>query len=224
MFGYPTGIGALVARRDALARLRRPWFAGGTVTYASVQLGTHQLRAHHEGFEDGTPDFLGLGALDAGFDVLSDVSMPRLSAHVARMTRVLIDELGALRHSTGAPLVRLHGPGCAGDRGGTVAFTLWSPEGRPIPYWIAEARAAAARVAVRGGCFCNPGASEAAFGLPAAASRTCFEANDDGFNVQHFSECLGGTTPVGAIRASVGLATNRDDIRRAVDVVASFRH
>src|SRR6185436_2669316 len=30
LFGYPTGLGALVARREALARLRRPWFAGGT--------------------------------------------------------------------------------------------------------------------------------------------------------------------------------------------------
>ena len=31
MFGLPTGVGALIARRDALARLQRPWFAGGTV-------------------------------------------------------------------------------------------------------------------------------------------------------------------------------------------------
>ena len=30
MFGYPTGVGCLLARRDALVRLRRPWFAGGT--------------------------------------------------------------------------------------------------------------------------------------------------------------------------------------------------
>jgi selenocysteine lyase/cysteine desulfurase len=37
MFGYPTGIGALLARRDALAVLRRPWFAGGTIDVASVQ-------------------------------------------------------------------------------------------------------------------------------------------------------------------------------------------
>src|SRR6185436_10573391 len=36
LFGYPTGLGALIARRDALARLRRPWFAGGTVAWASV--------------------------------------------------------------------------------------------------------------------------------------------------------------------------------------------
>ncbi|MGH2588632.1 MAG: aminotransferase class V-fold PLP-dependent enzyme, partial [Dehalococcoidia bacterium] len=31
MFGYPTGVGCLIARRAALAKLRRPWFAGGTV-------------------------------------------------------------------------------------------------------------------------------------------------------------------------------------------------
>jgi molybdenum cofactor sulfurtransferase len=36
MFGYPTGLGALIARRDRLHKLQRPWFAGGTITVASV--------------------------------------------------------------------------------------------------------------------------------------------------------------------------------------------
>ena len=31
MFGFPTGVGALIARESFLARLERPWFAGGTV-------------------------------------------------------------------------------------------------------------------------------------------------------------------------------------------------
>jgi len=223
MFGYPTGVGALVARRDALARLERPWFAGGTVAYASVQLGTFCRREGHDGFEDGTPNFLAIAALDAGFNVLSDVSMPRLAGHVAHLTRRLLEDLAAMRHSNGAPLVRVHGPGGAGDRGGTVAFTLWTSDGRPIPYWAVEARAADARVAIRGGCFCNPGASESAFNLPAAASARCFESGKGDFTVQHFSECLGDTIPVGAIRASVGLATNRHDVQRLIDVVASFR-
>lgn len=30
MFGYPTGVGALVVKKSFLAQLRRPWFAGGT--------------------------------------------------------------------------------------------------------------------------------------------------------------------------------------------------
>ena len=37
IFGYPTGVGILLARREALAKLKRPWFAGGTITVASVQ-------------------------------------------------------------------------------------------------------------------------------------------------------------------------------------------
>ena len=37
IFGYPTGVGALLARKAALEKLRRPWFAGGTITIASVQ-------------------------------------------------------------------------------------------------------------------------------------------------------------------------------------------
>jgi len=37
MFGYPTGLGALIARKEALAKLHRPLFAVGTFTLASVQ-------------------------------------------------------------------------------------------------------------------------------------------------------------------------------------------
>jgi selenocysteine lyase/cysteine desulfurase len=36
MFGYPTGVGALIGKREALRKLRRPWFAGGTITVVSV--------------------------------------------------------------------------------------------------------------------------------------------------------------------------------------------
>ncbi|HEX9733878.1 MAG TPA: aminotransferase class V-fold PLP-dependent enzyme, partial [Thermoanaerobaculia bacterium] len=32
MFGYPTGVGALIGRRQALEKLHRPWFAGGTIS------------------------------------------------------------------------------------------------------------------------------------------------------------------------------------------------
>ncbi len=37
MFGYPTGIGALIARRNAVRNSTGPWFAGGTTSVASVR-------------------------------------------------------------------------------------------------------------------------------------------------------------------------------------------
>ena len=36
MFGFPTGVGALVVREDFLRILNRPWFAGGTVDVVQV--------------------------------------------------------------------------------------------------------------------------------------------------------------------------------------------
>jgi selenocysteine lyase/cysteine desulfurase len=54
MFGFPTGVGCLLARRDALARLRRPWFSGGTIWGVSVQDGWHRMLRDEGAFEDGT--------------------------------------------------------------------------------------------------------------------------------------------------------------------------
>ena len=52
MFGYPTGVGALVIKTAFLAQLKRPWFAGGTVDIVQVP-GNIITRAcqPHEQFE-----------------------------------------------------------------------------------------------------------------------------------------------------------------------------
>ena len=95
--------------------------------YASVQQNSHRLLEHAEGFEDGTPHFLGVSALDYGFQLLEGVTMPRLKMHVERLTSRLLEELASLRHSNGQRLVWIHGPADLHDRGGTVAFNLSDP-------------------------------------------------------------------------------------------------
>jgi len=52
MFGYPTGVGALVARKSFLAKLRRPYFGGGTVEVVQCP-GTivHESPVQYERFE-----------------------------------------------------------------------------------------------------------------------------------------------------------------------------
>jgi selenocysteine lyase/cysteine desulfurase len=220
LFGYPTSLGALIARRDALARLRRPWFAGGTVAFASVAADVHRLHTGPDGFEDGTPDFLGIAALASGFALLGEVGPARLASRIAGLTAHLLAGLGALRHGGGAPVVRLYGPATVADRGGTVAFNVCDARGEPVPYPVVEARARDAGVALRGGCFCNPGAAEAAFALPPVALAACLADSGAAFSPARLAACLGRT--VGAVRLSLGLANHRRDIDRAVAVVASF--
>lgn len=221
LFGYPTGLGALVMRRDAMSRLRRPWFAGGTVRYASVQADVHRLHDGAEGFEDGTPDFLGIAALPAGFALLDEVGMPRLAARVAALAALLFERLRDLRHANGAPLVRVYGPADPAARGGAVTFNVLDAHGAALPYAGVEAAARDAGISVRGGCFCNPGAAEAAFGAEPAQLAQCLAALGDAFTPPRLSACTGKTA--GAIRASVGLANDAGDIARLAELLATFR-
>ena len=226
LFGLPTGIGALVARRDALARLRRPWFSGGTVEYVSVQNDRHSRLPGALGFEDGTPNFLGAATLPAGFALLADVGIDRVSGHVACLTNAMLQELLALRHETGSPVARLYGPSNCRERGGTIAFNVLTKDGTVVPYWSVDERAHVRRVAVRGGCFCNPGAAETAFAFdPDLAARCLAEAGPQGqFTIQRFAECMGRDrrTAVGAVRLSLGMASNLADVGRVIELVRSF--
>ncbi|HEX2076326.1 MAG TPA: aminotransferase class V-fold PLP-dependent enzyme [Longimicrobium sp.] len=223
MFGYPTGVGALIARRPALRMLERPWFAGGTVDFVSTQTGTHLLRHGAEGLEDGTPNFLAAPAVQAGLALLERVEMDALSAHVAALTRALLHGLWSLRHSDGAPLVAIYGPVGMRDRGGTVALNVLRPDGSVVDYRVVEARARQAGISVRGGCFCNPGAAEHAFGFTPRESARCFgAAAAEGFDLDRLRACMRGR-PVGAVRVSVGMANVEADVTRFLELLAGFR-
>lgn len=223
MFGYPTGIGALIARREALRLLERPWFAGGTVDFVSTQTGTHLLSAGAEGLEDGTPSFLAAPAVQAGLEMMERVGMDRLGAHVSSLTRVLLHGLWSMRHSCGAPLVAILGPVGMRERGGTVALNVLRPDGSVVDYRVVEARAREAGISVRGGCFCNPGAAEHAFGFTPEDSARCFGvAAVEGFDLDRLRACMRGR-PVGAIRVSPGMASVEADLARFLNLLGDFR-
>ena len=63
MFGYPTGIGALIIRKAVFQKLKRPWFAGGTVNFADVYRFMHFAA----GFRDKTNMNIG----EVTFDIQS---------------------------------------------------------------------------------------------------------------------------------------------------------
>ena len=220
MFGYPSGVGALVARREALAELERPWFAGGTVLYASVQNDVHRLLPGADAFHDGTPNFLALPAVTAGLAFLDDVGMTHIHRHVGGLLKRLLQQLGALAHGDGRRLVKIYGPETLERRGATVAFNLMNRHGAPVPYDVVEARAASRQISLRGGCFCNPGASEAAFGLEPAVMQRCFDELGAEFTPQGLAACLG--KPAGAVRVSLGMATDAADIERLVSFLDTF--
>jgi selenocysteine lyase/cysteine desulfurase len=210
MFGYPTGVGALVARREALARLHRPWFAGGSIAVASVQADRFVPAAGEAAFEDGTLDYLEIPAVAYGLDLLDEIGVDTVERRLEALTGWLLAALGGLAHGNGRPLVRVYGPRTNDGRGATVAFNLADRDGRVIDHRRVEAAANARRISLRTGCFCNPGAGELALGLGRAELERCFRAAPGGMTYDDFRGCIhhGGT---GAVRVSLGLVSDFGD-------------
>jgi selenocysteine lyase/cysteine desulfurase len=221
MFGYPTGVGALVARRAALARLHRPWFAGGTISVASVQADRHTLAEGEAAFEDGTLDYAGIPALAAGFDLLEELGLERIQARVRALTGWTLDQLGELRHANGSPLARIYGPRTLEGRGGTVTFNLFDAAGRFVDHALVERQAAARGISLRTGCFCNPGAGELALGIERGEIASCFRRADGHLTYDDFRRCIDGKS-TGAVRASFGWASSFADVEAFLDFARSL--
>jgi selenocysteine lyase/cysteine desulfurase len=215
MFGYPTGVGCLLARKAALAKLRRPWFSGGTITLSSVLAADatgsgFYLKPGEEGFEDGTINYLMLPAVEIGLRYLEAIGMETIHERVRCLTGWLIEQLLDLRHSSGQPVVQIYGPITTERRGGTIAFNVCSPSGEILDCYAIQEEANQHELSVRSGCFCNPGVREIALGFVREDLASAFRQKARQ-TYEQFLHVIDDRTQ-GALRVSVGLATNFSDV------------
>lgn len=223
IFGYPTGLGALIMRREAARKMRRPWFAGGTITIASVQGDGHYLADDEVAFEDGTVDYLNIPAVEIGLRHVESVGIDTIHDRVLALTGWLLAELQGLRHSNGRPLLKVHGPTDTTARGGTITVSFVDPAGEHLDEQRIEELAGQAHISVRTGCFCNPGAGEIAHGLSQGEMCAVFASGQrvtfDELRVRMRDEVH---KSVASIRISLGIASNFRDVYRLAEFARSF--
>lgn len=220
MFGYPTGLGALLIHKDSYHLLEKPWFAGGTVTLASVMADGFILDKAHTRFEDGTINYLGIPAIKMGLDYLTEAGIDRINKRVSILTSYLIKELMEIRHGNGHPVVRIFGPGDEEGRGGTIILNLFDQDGEIVPFQEVEQRANEMNFSIRTGCFCNPGIDEISNVLNRGELQDFFDSHKDG-SYQEMQESLEKMR--GAIRISLGIVSNFADVRRFLRFLSYYQ-
>jgi molybdenum cofactor sulfurtransferase len=220
IFGYPTGVGALIAKRSALSRLKRPWFAGGTITVASVQGDRHFLHSGSEGFEDGTLNYLALPAVEIGIKHIQKIGYETIHKRVSCLTGWLLEKLHGLKHSNGHRVVTIYGPVNMRERGGTITLNFFDPDGHFVDHIKVERYANQKNISLRTGCFCNPGGGELALGLSAGELNTCFGLKPR-MEYEDFRRCINDKS-TGAVRISVGLVSNFEDVYHFIDFIKMF--
>jgi molybdenum cofactor sulfurtransferase len=215
MFGYPTGLGCLIIRKDAYPRLHKKWFAGGSILLVSVMKDFYAPEAlGYARFEDGTVNFAMIPAIKAGLEFLK--SLNGTGAHATSIATELYDQLTYMGDWFNKPIIH-------SARGNdTVTFSI-KKDGKIVDAWLFEQFANARGVFVRTGCFCNPGVNEKVFGYTIEAYERLY--NDKimptAITIDKLRE-FSGDAPIGAIRASFGYANSFADVEHICHVVREF--
>ncbi|CAE6466620.1 unnamed protein product [Rhizoctonia solani] len=148
MFGFPTGVGALIAKKGFLDILERPWFAGGAVDLVQVP-GVIATPAEciSSRFEEGTINYLTLPAVTAGINTLSKY-MNLLPIRLSSLYHYLYSQLSMLQYpDTGTPVVQIltgepSPPSTAPPHGYVLSFLILDRKGEMVPLSHIEALAA----------------------------------------------------------------------------------
>lgn len=221
MFGFPTGMGCLLAKRSSLLCLARPWFSGGSVLSVSARVDHHLLAVDEAGFEDGTVNFASAYSVVVGLRHLQSIGYATLNDRLRGLTEWLISTLNSLKHDNETQVIRIYGPADWMDRGATIALNVINPDGEKIDFRIVEAEANKRNISLRAGTHCNPGANERAMELDDRKLMLLYKNSEEELEEFLFSKdmLIGGV-----VRISLGIVSNFSDVSSVADLFKYFRN
>ncbi|CAL8109547.1 unnamed protein product [Orchesella dallaii] len=214
MFGFPTGLGALIVRNESAHVLKKQYFGGGTVNIAVPSQPFHVKRANlYERFEDGTIPFLSILAIRDGLDTLSRLcdSMDTIRERTFRLAQYFYKNLSSMHYGNGQLVAKIYSDTdytSSKTQGPVVTFNLLRSDGSIIGYSEMEQIAYLHDVHLRYGCFCNPGACRRHLKLLPDEVIKQYEA---GHVCGDLNDLIDGK-PTGAIRVSVGYMTTQENM------------
>jgi molybdenum cofactor sulfurtransferase len=226
LFGYPTGVGALIARKDFLKKLKRPWFSGGTVDVVGIPCGVTESAVDWERFEEGTTNYTSLMAIPPGLELLQRfIQRPGslLPRRLGTLHSWLHHSLQGMRHGNGTPVVTMltadpmeicRVEGHSRSNGYVLSVTFHHPSGEQIPNSEVSRHASASGISLRTGCVCNPGGAAGLLSLRGkwhiVQEAMANSSENRVVRFQDVERLLGWE--VGVVRISLGLASNFRDV------------
>ncbi|XP_051233789.1 molybdenum cofactor sulfurase [Dicentrarchus labrax] len=222
MFGFPTGLGALLVRNDAAGILKKTYFGGGT---AAAYLSGEDYYVHaaniSDRFEDGTVSFLDIIAVNHGFEALYRITggMHNIQQHTFGLARYTYMLLSSVCHGNGRPVAQIYTEGqfeSPSTQGAVLNFNLKDSHGQIIGYSQVDRMASLFNIHVRTGCFCNTGACQSFLGITNQQMRRNLQAG----HVCGDSIDLVDGQPTGSVRVSFGYMSTFEDCQKFLNFVA----
>uniref|UniRef100_A0A8C3J3A5 Molybdenum cofactor sulfurase n=1 Tax=Calidris pygmaea TaxID=425635 RepID=A0A8C3J3A5_9CHAR len=225
IFGFPTGLGALLVNNRIAPLLRKTYFGGGTAAaYLAGEDFYIPRKSIAERFEDGTVSFLDIIALKHGFDVLEKLTggMEKIKQHTFVLAHYTYTVLSTLKYANGAPVVRIYSDTDFSNpdvQGPIINFNVLDENGEVIGFSEVDKMASLYNIHVRTGCFCNTGACQIYLGI---------NNEDIQRNLQAGHVCgddidLVDGRPTGSVRISFGYMSSFEDAQTFLKFIVATR-
>lgn len=221
IFGYPTGIGCLLIKKSVICKMKRPWFAGGTIELASVRGDGHFFAGNEVGFEDGTINFLNIPAIEMGLRFIKGIGINKIQDRIGSLAEWTLNQIRDLKHDNGTKLIDFYGTTDFSKRGATLTFNVCDKNGKTIFFEEVEDGANKLGISVRAGCFCNPGLSEIVGKFTVDMLRPVFECGEK-ISYHEFVHGKKDEYVVGAIRVSYGYPSTFEDAHKLVSYIKTY--
>jgi molybdenum cofactor sulfurtransferase len=174
IFGYPTGLGALIIRNESLKILNKEnYFGGGSVQYISPYDDSRvEYKSDINAFIHGTIPFTNILSLYHGFQLITcKLTYKSISLHTQCLIDYCRNEMCKLKYSNGQILCLFYGMRSnllsenGYSYGPILNFNLYNRCGQFLSCRLIQRIAADHNIILRVGTFCAPGASQAYLGM-----------------------------------------------------------
>ncbi|NWJ04266.1 MOCOS sulfurase, partial [Crypturellus undulatus] len=225
IFGFPTGLGALLVSNRIAPFLRKSYFGGGTAAaYLAAEDFYFPRKSIAERFEDGTVPFLDIIALKHGFDVLERLTggMENIKQHTFSLAHYTYTVMSTLKYTNGAPVVRIYSDtdfSSPDVQGPIINFNILDENGEVIGFSQVDKMASLYNIHLRTGCFCNTGACQMHLGISNEDIRRNLQA---GHMCGDDVDLVDGH-PTGSVRISFGYMSTFEDAQTFLKFVMSTR-
>ncbi|XP_062813041.1 molybdenum cofactor sulfurase isoform X1 [Anolis carolinensis] len=225
IFGFPTGLGALIVKNDVASCLRKAYFGGGTAAaYLAEEDFYSPRQSVAERFEDGTISFLDIIALKHGFDALERLTggMENIKQHTFALAHYTYTVLSTLKYANGAPVVHIYSDtdfSSADTQGPIINFNVLDENGEIIGYSQVDKLAGLYNIHMRTGCFCNTGACQQHLGISSDDIKKNLQAGHVcGDDIDVIDGC-----PTGSVRISFGYMSTFEDAQAFLKFIITTR-
>ena len=220
IFGFPTGIGALIIKKSVTQYLHKSYFGGGTLMSVNPTNKFHfKKQILHEQFEDGSPNYLSIIYLEHLLDKENNaIDYEKIN----KLTYYFYDKIIGIKFKNESPLFELYDipldytyEQFCSNHGSIISFNLLKSDRSYIGYKEVELLCNINKIALRTGCLCNNGACMKNLNITNDILRENF---DKGHSCDEPIDLIDGK-PTGAIRVSFYETNSFEEIDTFINLI-----